>query len=326
MQNTFHGDSVEQRQHPVYDGCYLETPYTVNIPLPSNAAPTTNSDPQWATSRGYQDHSLGFGCGFPPSSGVRGLEGFGLPPPYAFNPSVPPPSFGCTTPVPFPVNNYSSFGAPPPTLNQYFGPAPQSKQYNSQLIPRQQECGDSSCHRGIADDWNQGTNKDETAVQRKQDERWLKYFIKNKSKLSKGPKQPAQTSVPELREVLCRAAQVVSMLSESCETLKLSLENREVWTDTYKTASSLKTEVHNKLSFLTERECLDSLKVTLSPITRRRARRLRCRKLVQMEDKQRETLIAEKEADIDKWRMKHIHQVEEKKKVGFNIYSFKKHN
>ena len=49
---------------------------------------------------------------------------------------------------------------------------------------------------------------------------------------------------------------------------------------------------------------------------KRRTRRHRG-KLVSLEEKQmREEQMAEKEAAIDKWRMKRIQEVEEKKRVG----------
>ncbi|KAM6980475.1 programmed cell death protein 7 [Aplochiton taeniatus] len=79
-------------------------------------------------------------------------------------------------------------------------------------------------------------------------------------------------------------------------------------------ALSVKTDLQDKLKVLNDPEFVDGLKNKLSDITKKRARR-RKRKLVQLEEKHiEEDRIAEKEAAIDKWRMKRIQEVEERKK------------
>lgn len=77
----------------------------------------------------------------------------------------------------------------------------------------------------------------------------------------------------------------------------------------------MKRELQDKLKQLDDGESLKQLKAKLTRISKRRARRMRARKVLQMEEKQRQEDLLEKEAAIDKWRMKKIHEVEEKKRV-----------
>lgn len=81
------------------------------------------------------------------------------------------------------------------------------------------------------------------------------------------------------------------------------------------TALNTKRELQDKLTMLDDEESLKQLKAKVSRMSKRRARRLRARKALQMEEKQRQEDLMEKEAAIDKWRMKKIHEVEEKKRV-----------
>lgn len=98
--------------------------------------------------------------------------------------------------------------------------------------------------------------------------------------------------------------------------LKRNLENESVWADSYAVALSVKRELQDKLKVLGNPEFVDGLKKRLSRIATRRAR-LRRRKLDLMEDRRMdEERRAEKEAAIDKWRLKRILEVEERKRVS----------
>lgn len=174
---------------------------------------------------------------------------------------------------------------------------------------------------------NQGVGKpldtqplDEESIQRTQDEQWLKRFLKNREKTPMTPKDPkqmrAKPSVTHIRDNLYGAVQLVSKLSVACETLKLNLENDSVWADSYAKALSLKNELQEKLKVFSDSKCVDDTKKKIACIGKRRARQRR-RKLAQIEEKQMEDeRLAEREAAIDKWRMKRIHEVEEKKRVS----------
>ncbi|KAL7406333.1 hypothetical protein ABVT39_017995 [Epinephelus coioides] len=348
MDNRYHLAPSDTQQPPLYNGGYLEPPYAANRPPPTGAAhePTRpdHSAPQWAPSQGYDGHPFGFNRDFPAPVPVGG--GFGgprLPPPYGFDPSVPPPPFGCPPPghfpnmvTPPPIPTYSSQGVSTfQTFPQQFNP-PQPARFD--LDPgqkQQQEYEDYSeggapygCPRfppqGQDHDRSPGPTtqpEDEAAVQRRQDRQWLGRFLQSRDKTSpqilqqeQQEQQTPHSSVPDLRQALYRAAQLVSQLAQSCETLRNNLEDESVWADSYSVALNVKSELQDKLRVLSDTESLDRFKAKLSRITKTRARRQRARKLLQMEEKLREERITEKEAAINKWRMQQIHEVEEKKK------------
>lgn len=142
--------------------------------------------------------------------------------------------------------------------------------------------------------------------------------MRNKTKRPLQTPEPKNTSshpsVFQIRDTLYSAVELVSELSAACETLKDNLENEGVWADSYTKALSVKKDLQERLKVLSDPECVSGLKKKLSCISRRRARHHR-RKLVRMEEKQmKEEQRAEKEAAIDRWRMKRIQQVEEKKR------------
>lgn len=290
----------EKRGYPVYNGGYPESSYPSSRP---STAAFNHADPRAPTTfHRYESDSQGFG--FPPSS-------FHVAPPFAYDPSVPlQPHFRPPAPnIPplAPVNSYGSFDAPPyRTFNPYYGPGP---------LREQQSAAESHPEHLDQRDWDRRRSEDAAAEQKKQDERWLQQFLQNRDRLSRSPQQTPQTSGPSYRDQLCRAAQLLSSLSESCESLKSNLDNQRAWTDAYLKALRVKTELQDKLVFLSDSDALRCFRAKLARNTKRRVRRLRGRNVARMEAEQRETRIAEKEADIDKWRMKLIHQEEEKKKV-----------
>nr|XP_061812757.1 programmed cell death protein 7-like isoform X1 [Nerophis lumbriciformis] len=149
---------------------------------------------------------------------------------------------------------------------------------------------------------------DEATVQRKQDEEWLAHFLRNTSRVAKDAKTPL--SGPDLKDVLREASHLVSRLSDACQSLTDNLDDNGVWAVAYGDALRLKADMQSKLSSLAERSEVHKRKMR-----DRRARRLRSRKLAAMERAARETRMAEKEGAIDKWRMRRVHQVEEKKKA-----------
>lgn len=353
MDNIYHHASSEAQQPSVYNGGYLETPYTANRPPPGSAAhePTQpdHTAPRWTPSQGYDSSPFGYNYNFPaPAPGGGGFGGPPLAPPYGFDPSVPPPPFGCPPPRHFPnmvtttpINTYSSGGASTfQTLAQHFRPGPQTTRYDldSSQKHEYEDLSESGALPGYPlfppqdkdHDRSPGTTtrpEDEAAIQRRQDQQWLGRFLQHRDKTPRSPQtqpqQPQHSSAPDLTEALYRAAQLVSQLAESCETLRNNVEDECVWADSYLMALNVKTELQDKLIVLSDSSCLDSLKTKSSRIAKRRARRLRARKLQQMEEKDREDRITEKETGINKWRMEQIHQVEERKKVNTFVRGFK---
>ncbi|KAK1891817.1 Programmed cell death protein 7 [Dissostichus eleginoides] len=335
MDNIYHHASSETPQPPAYNAGYLEAPYTAsfNIPPPCSAThQQTQPDhtaPLWPPGPGYDGNPYGYRCEFPPPSPEGGV-GFGgprMPLPYGFNPSIPPPPFGCPPPVHYPnapVNTYSSREASsfqPFTGTQQYGafPAHDSGQKQQRFEGFSERAArfptQGKDHDGPSGETTQP--EDEAALQRRQDQQWLGRFLKGKERMSRTQRHPSPRScapAPGLKEALCAAAQLVSRLEQSCETLRNSVEEESVWTDSYLLALNLKKEVQDSLEVLSDSEGLASWKSKLCRVAKRRARRLRARSRLQVEEREREQLITEKEAAIDKWRMQKIHEVEEKKK------------
>ncbi|XP_070686186.1 programmed cell death protein 7 [Pempheris klunzingeri] len=342
MDNTYHQAPSDRQQPPMYNGGYLEAPYNANRPPADRAAhePTQpdHTAPHWTPSQGYDSHPYGFRGNFPaPSSGVGGYGGPHMALPYGFDPSVPPPPFGCPPPghfpnmvPPAPANAYSSSGVSTfQTFTQQYRPGPQTAPYDPNSSQKQQQLHEYRDFseggapyqqfppRGNVKDPGKRSAEDETALQRRQDQQWIRRFLQSRDKVPKAPQTQQQQQpgcVSGLRDALYRAAQLVSQLAETCGALRDNVEDERVWTDSYSKALNVKRELQDKLKALSDGEGLDGWKAKLSRVAKRRARRLRARKALQVEEKQREDRISEKEAAIDKWRMQQIVQVEEKKK------------
>ena len=230
---------------------------------------------------------------------------------------------------PIAVNAYSSTGVLTcQAFPQQFGAGPSRYDRESESGCRQYEdpreggvpYGGPSCPPLRFDrDSSGGTGRqpeDEEALLRRQDKQWLRRFLQSRARTSGTQRQQAQLiSVPALRETLYGAAQLISRLEDTFHALEHNLHNDSVWDDCYLMALHLKRELQDKVNLLSDTECLDQLRAKVTRIAQRRARHPRARKELQMEEKQTEERSSEKEAVIDKWRMRQIQQVEEKKKV-----------
>ncbi|XP_034040294.1 programmed cell death protein 7 [Thalassophryne amazonica] len=283
MDGNFHLAPSEQQQQPqprVFHGNFGEELYA----------------PPWPPSEG-RNSLHGFRTDFAPSTGPQSFGGSN--PPYGFDPSVPPPAFGFPIPGPFP---------PVPTVpvNTY-RPSFQTQQAVREPAPFEPRT-----------EALETPAENDAAVQREQDEQWVRHFLQSRGKPCEGAKRPQQrrttVSVCEFRELLYGAAQQLSQLSETCQLLKHNLDNDGVWTQSFLKALSVKRELQDKLSVLDDTETLKQLKAKLSYGAKKKARRARAKMLRQTEANHRELRSAEKEAMIDKWRMRQIQEVEEKKK------------
>lgn len=184
------------------------------------------------------------------------------------------------------------------------------------------------CQRGFGDAFNdprqsqqryqplEPAPQDEESKQRKQDEQWLQKFLLNRKIKDIPQKRKTETpSVNQVRKDLYGVVKLVSELSLICQTLKLNLENDSVWTESYSKAAGLRKIIQDKLSFLSDHETMSSIKKKLVAIRKKRIRTRRS-KLDQAEENQKiEERLAERHAAIDKWRMKRIQKVEERKRV-----------
>ncbi|KAE8296901.1 Programmed cell death protein 7 ES18 [Larimichthys crocea] len=312
MADTYHHPPSDNQQPPVYNSSYLETPYSANGQPPTQPDPTAQ---RWAPSQGYGGRPYGFRCDFPaPSSAGVAFGGPCLAYPYEYDPSVPCPQprhFPNMVPT-APGNTHSSSAFQ--TFPQQYGLDSSLKQQHG-YEGFFESGAPFGCSLFPPQDKDRTRAEDKTAVQGKQDQQWLRRFIQSSDKTSRIPQSKQQQQqpccVPELRQVLYTAALLVSQLAKSCETLRNNVENDSVWMDSYLMALNVKRQLQDKLL---NDSCLDSWKGKLSSVARRRSQRLRARKSLQMEEKEKEECISAREADIDTWRMKQIRHVEEKKK------------
>ncbi|KAL2077041.1 hypothetical protein ACEWY4_026545 [Coilia grayii] len=156
---------------------------------------------------------------------------------------------------------------------------------------------------------------DEESRQKKQDEQWVQSFL-SKRKIKTNPQRVSTgtLSVRQVREDLYCTVKLVSELSMICQTLKQNLGNDTVWTESYNQAVGLKNNIQEKLNVLTDPETLSCIKKKLVTLRKKRMRTRR-QKIEKIEEYQKqEDAVAERHAAIDKWRMKRIQQVEEKKR------------
>lgn len=133
---------------------------------------------------------------------------------------------------------------------------------------------------------------------------------------ARAPQRPEGGSLPAFREALYGAAGLLSRLQHLCGLLQeLLQEAGGGWAESYQMALEAKTELQEELQRLSDPHRLNQLKAKGARIARRRARSLRAKKELQMEEKLAADLSSEKEASIDKWRSRQIQKEEEKKKV-----------
>ncbi|KAL7866805.1 hypothetical protein AOLI_G00146190 [Acnodon oligacanthus] len=154
---------------------------------------------------------------------------------------------------------------------------------------------------------------DPDAKQRVQDEQWIKGFLQRRGQKSAAtPRTTSEQSVSEFRQKLYSAVQMLSQLSLLCQTLKNNLENESVWTESHSRAVELKSSLQERLASLQDQKAISRVKRKLELIKKKRERMHR-RKAEKMEEKrEEERRAAEKEAAIDKHRMKQIQELEEK--------------
>ncbi|XP_074522168.1 programmed cell death protein 7 [Halichoeres trimaculatus] len=319
-------------QPPDYYIGYNETPYTAERPpYPATAQASAQPDPaapQWTPSAGYDSGMYGFGydvSALPLGGEGPWCGGPRFPPPFGFDPSVPPPPLGFSPPglaprmePPAPMNTShcgSRFHTRP------FRPGCQNVRYDS-------DSGQSPVLSLRVHDPDRDQviprAEDHASLQRTQDQQWITGFLQSRGKSYRSTQsQRTQTvselksqqpqSVLELRRALSRAAMLVSQLTQTCESLRSSMEDSK-WTRSHSAALEVKEELRDLLLVLGDSQCLARWKAQLNRIKERRSRRRRSRMMLRLEEQQREELSVEKEASIDRWRLQQIQQVEEKKK------------
>nr|XP_046273932.1 programmed cell death protein 7 [Scatophagus argus] len=327
MKNSYHHAPLDKP--PVFKGAYLETPYTPSGTPSASYEPTplAHTASRRTSSEGCDGHSYEIMSDFPaPSPGGEGFGGPRLVFPYGFDPSVFPLPLGCPPPGQFPtmvhpapVNTYNNRGASVfQTYIQQLGSGPETTEYEPGSGQKQQQqheyevFSESGFPPLCKSPGTTTRGVDETALQRKQDQQWLRLFLEGRDKRISQTQQQ-HNCIHELRETLYRTTQLIPQLAQSCETLRSFVDQECVWTDSYLNSLNVKQELEDKLAVI-DNWCLHSWRGKLSHLAKRRSRRMRARKLLQIGEKQRRAGISEKEAAIDKWRMEQKRQVEEKKK------------
>uniref|UniRef100_A0A3B5MJT1 Programmed cell death 7 n=1 Tax=Xiphophorus couchianus TaxID=32473 RepID=A0A3B5MJT1_9TELE len=268
----------------------------------------------------------------PPGGAGFGTSRFPLP--YGYDPYVPPPNFVCPPPghfpgmaPPAPGNTLRSPGVPTfQAASQQLGAAPfridcglrQREDYRDGGLPYRGSSGPPQPHPLQRDSsWETAAQpEDEEELQRRQDRQWLTRFLQSRGGPPDTPQEQRSDlgSVPVIKEALYGTARLLSRLKELCLSLQHNLHSDSGWSESYQMALHVKREVQAKVQKLTDSQSLDLLKVKVARIEKRRARRLRAKKDRQVEQLLAEELSTEKEASIDKWRMRQIQKVEEKKK------------
>lgn len=347
MDNPYRHETVDQQQRLGYG--YPDTPYDAHRPPLYSAHDATQSDltaPQWSSSQFYDGPSYGFMCRFPASSSGKGDFGeirsaypYGYNPPAPSHVGCPPPGHLSNMGTPAPANTHYREVSTSQTFSQLFKSCHQTTENHPDSIQKQPhhkyqdfrgsgslfDCPPSFT---LAQDHDLSSGmttrtKGDAAFQRKQDQQWVRDFLHGREQTSTISRaQYEQHSCgPKLRLAMCRAAQLVSQLLKFCDSLRSHANNDTVWTNFYLMALNVKGELQDKLGIL-DSLGLDSWKCKLSRSAKRRARRLRAKKMQQMDETQRGEHLSEKESAIDKWRIRQIRQVEGKKMVNMEPSTF----
>ncbi|XP_054637949.1 programmed cell death protein 7-like isoform X1 [Dunckerocampus dactyliophorus] len=291
MDWTYGAGDPGKQQHSSFSGDNLDSSYTAGRAMTSgfaqDAAQHGYTAGQWTPSPGGDMSSAGF--------------------PYTFPPPFPPPQASHAAHQQHPPVGYFP-NTPPPPPSMYNSPGPPASQpfvQNFSWTPQRSQHVEPSEDFAVCP-------VDEAAVQRKQDEQWLGHFLQRRAGEVKDAKTLKPVSGPDLKDVLREAAHLLSRLTEACQTLSDNLDNSSVWAASYGDSLHLKADLQNKLSSLVD--LFEVHKEKMSRAAKTRARRLKSRNMAEMDQAAKEMRSAEKESAIDKWRMRQIHQVEEKKK------------
>ncbi|KAJ1179445.1 hypothetical protein NDU88_004679 [Pleurodeles waltl] len=152
------------------------------------------------------------------------------------------------------------------------------------------------------------------SIQRKQDELWISRFLANRRQtLQHLTKSAGSPSIAEARELLYGAQKLVWELRTVCQLLQENAENEDVWSEVYLQAVNIHKELQDKMKALNRPGYIEGVKKKLEKIRKRRLR-IQREKHETPAKKEEAARAAEREAKIDKWRMKCIHEVHEKKR------------
>ncbi|XP_069481193.1 programmed cell death protein 7 [Ambystoma mexicanum] len=249
-------------------------------------------------------------------------------PPPQCGPSFPPPVQGNPS-FPHPVAPHVQFAHPlPPPVRPpvqgdnpftHMGIAPVEWQRNTDPFANHVAplvCSGQNQHASSTKELNNRTTNplDEETVQRKQDEQWITRFLARRRQfIPPVAKRVATPSIVEARELVFGAQKLVSELRMVCQVLQENAGNEDVWSGVYLQAINIHKELQDKMKVLKRPGYIESVKKKLEKIKKKRLR-IKREKQETPTKKEEALRAAEREAKIDKWRMKRVHEVEEKKR------------
>uniref|UniRef100_A0A8C1PR12 Programmed cell death 7 n=1 Tax=Cyprinus carpio TaxID=7962 RepID=A0A8C1PR12_CYPCA len=260
---------------------------------------------------------------FPPFDPSRPPPGSFEPPQHSENPPPSwsqnqwrPPEHHFTRQVPPNQHPFPDAAAPSYQSSarlEVYTSSRQNYPFNSQSMNRPWLDGQQNQSTSISK-----TASDEESAQRSRDEQWIQSFLLKRRTKSPEPKRTeSKPSISQVREKLYGTVQMLSELNRVCQVLKDNLENEDVWTESLSKATALKNSIQERLTGLKDPDAVGGLKRRLLQIKKKRAR-MRRRKMQQREEEQeQEARRAEREAEVDKWQMKRILEVEEKNRSNY---------
>ncbi|XP_016140371.1 programmed cell death protein 7 [Sinocyclocheilus grahami] len=255
---------------------------------------------------------------FPPFDPSRPPPGSFEPPQHSENPPPPwsqnqwrPPEHHFTRQAPPNQHQFPDAASPsyPSSAGlELYTPNRQNYPFNSQSMNRPWLDGQRTQSKPISI-----TASDEESMQRSRDEQWIRSVLLKRRNQSTEPKHTeSKASTSEFREKLYGTVQMLSELNMVCRMLEDHLENEDAWTESLSKATELKNRIQESLTDLKDPDCVRGIKRKLLRVNKKRAR-MRRRKMEQQEEKQeQEARRAEREAEVDKWQLKRIQEVEEK--------------
>uniref|UniRef100_A0A3B3Z795 Uncharacterized protein n=1 Tax=Periophthalmus magnuspinnatus TaxID=409849 RepID=A0A3B3Z795_9GOBI len=295
-------------------------PPQMGYPPPPGIHPVPSPGPHPVPLRGPLPGHLGSLPGPPgslpgPRSGAPGAPG-SLPSPLPGPPgSISGPFLG-----PPPGQLLGSSSGPPFSQSNYRPRSPAQSPHQNQYYQKFSESGNTFiCEKEMfVAPTIRPHSEDEATIQRSDDQKWINQFLETKGRIKNYKMNesltPDQITICQMKKTLYSTVQLVSQMSMICENLKLNVDSENGWTNSYVKAVEIKQEIQSRLQLLSDNENLQRVKAKLATIAKRKTRRQRTKQRLQMDKQQREAQIAEKDADIEKWRLKKIQEEEEKKK------------
>lgn len=163
----------------------------------------------------------------------------------------------------------------------------------------------------------------DAALQRLRDRQWLEAVFGNPRRPvgPRTPRTPAGPSLGEVRARLRAALRLVRRLRSLGQSLREAEADGAAWVSLHAQAAPLRAELAERLQPLAQAAYMGEARRRLERVRRRR---LRLRERARERETEREAEAAqatEREQEIDRWRMKCVQEVEEKKRVRTTMHS-----